>query len=133
LNENNFMKGEKSLGVKGNILRIPTMNSIVWNWDISRALNVYLWKFQRLHHLDIWIYLCCWKYLNKENKKVRLHSQSIFLLKDSNDVQRFGTMSILIFLNSHWRISRILANSIKSMWITPKHYIKEEVNASSQV
>ncbi len=66
------------LGVKGNILRIPMVNFLVWELGFFKSLK--LWQFQRLNHLDIWIYLCCGKYLNKENKKVMLHAQNTFCL-----------------------------------------------------
>jgi hypothetical protein len=49
------MKGEKSLGVKGNILRIPTMNSIVWELGYFKSLKCLLMEISKVtspRHLD---------------------------------------------------------------------------------
>ncbi len=55
-----FMKGKKSLGVKGNILRIPMVNSLIWELGFFKSLKTLLMEISNiksLRHLDIFMLL----------------------------------------------------------------------------
>jgi len=50
------MKGEKSLGVKGNIPKIPMVNSLVWELGFFKSLKCLLMAISKLkspRHLEI--------------------------------------------------------------------------------
>jgi hypothetical protein len=54
------MKGKKSLGVKGNILRIPMVNSLIWELGFFKSLKTLLMEISNiksLRHLDIFMLL----------------------------------------------------------------------------
>jgi hypothetical protein len=54
------MKGEKFLGVKGNIPRIPMVNSLIWELGFFKNLKCLLMAISKLKsptHLEIFILL----------------------------------------------------------------------------